>query len=237
MDVCNANTGWVPAQDYMGGLFWVIMDKDSSWLWYCRGNTPTPPSTGWKRHGGQTAGKQRPAPTIRMVVADEAAEAAIAPAPASSVGGGGGGACRADSIITYAPFICPKKKIGPVIGKGGEVIRRLQEETGARISLDRIERILAIDVGRANASNVSGFVFKLFGTAAQCASAKARILRLLDGEEMPMDPPTFDQINKEALQAGRAAAKLISEREKVGASSLTHYISSARLQALNDISF
>jgi len=61
-----------------------------------------------------------------------------------------------------------QKKIGLVIGKGGEVIRRLQEETGANISCER-------------ESNV----FKVVGTAAQCASAKARILRLLDGEEMP----------------------------------------------------
>jgi len=60
------------------------------------------------------------------------------------------------------------KKIGLVIGKGGEVIRRLQDETGANISCER-------------ASNL----FKVVGTSSQVASAKARILRLLDGEEMP----------------------------------------------------
>jgi polyribonucleotide nucleotidyltransferase len=60
------------------------------------------------------------------------------------------------------------KKIGAVIGKGGEVIRRLQEETGANISCDR-------------GSNV----FKVVGTASQVTTAKGRILRLLDGEEMP----------------------------------------------------
>jgi len=60
------------------------------------------------------------------------------------------------------------KKIGLVIGKGGEVIRRLQEETGANISCERESNL-----------------FKVVGTPAQVASARARILRLLDGEEMP----------------------------------------------------
>ena len=51
------------------------------------------------------------------------------------------------------------KKIGLVIGKGGEVIRRLQEETGANISCER-----------------SSNLFKLVGTATQVAAAKLRIL-------------------------------------------------------------
>eukprot|EP00982_Pelagococcus_subviridis_P003548 26724-Pelagococcus_subviridis.AAC.2 len=89
---------------------------------------------------------------------------------ASLPGGGGGGHSGGgrDSNQIEMPVPVPTEMIGRVIGRGGETIRRLQEESGARMQVER-------DLGRV----------MIKGGADECTRAKELVLDILNAP-----PPT-----------------------------------------------
>ena len=101
-------------------------------------------------------------------------------------GGGGGGASQGGTGQVEMPVDLAHDQIGRVIGRGGETIRRLSEESGARLQIERDrERVM------------------IRGTQDQCVRAKELVLDILNDP----NPPGAPAHSGGASQGGSAYAK------------------------------
>merc|ERR1719186_740685 len=80
-------------------------------------------------------------------------------------GGGGGGGASYEMMI-------PGHKVSHIIGKGGEIIKRIQEETGARM------RVI-----QENESPADEKPLRITGSEESIEHAKARIIEILEAEQ------------------------------------------------------
>ena len=105
---------------------------------------------------------------------------------ARGAGGGSGGASQGGTGQVEMPVDLAHDQIGRVIGRGGETIRRLSEESGARLQIERDrERVM------------------IRGTQDQCVRAKELVLDILNDP----NPPGAPAHSGGASQGGSAYAK------------------------------
>merc|ERR1719509_101844 len=80
-------------------------------------------------------------------------------------GGGGGGGASYEMMI-------PGHKVSHIIGKGGEIIKRIQEETGARMRVIQESESLADEKP-----------LRITGSEEAIEHAKARVIEILEAEQ------------------------------------------------------
>lgn len=106
-------------------------------------------------------------------------------------GGGAGGGGGGNQVEFHLPV--PQEMVGRVIGRGGETIRRLQDESGARIQVERDSNRVLIK-----------------GDPEKAQRAKELVLDIVNTPAPTRDTPKSDYV-KHSMPAGGCEGKIIGK--------------------------
>lgn len=136
--------------------------------------------------------------------------------------GGRGASGDSGSVITDALPVAPNE-VGKVLGRGGETIRRVEDETGARLELDRQEGRLSIRGSQAAVARAKGMIIAevrgdapAFGTPPPPFGAPPPLFTMPPppcgapppcSVPPPQGPPTMFKIWVQSKEAGRVIGK------------------------------